>query len=144
MSKPLWIVVANGSRARLLERNGQGQPLTELKSWAHVATRQHPHNVGDADRQGGIRGRSGLAERQAPQDKERNSFAQELCHWLSQALTARQIGSIALLSSNAFLGDLVAHGQGHLRRHLSVVHAVDLTHLPLNELEDRLKLDFHL
>lgn len=144
MPLPIWIVVANGSRARLLQRAGHGEPLTELKDWAHPATRKHPHNATDADRQSGIRGRSGLAERQTPQDKERDTFAHEICLWLSHAINTQQVGNIALLSSNPFLGDLVAHGQGHLHRHLSAVHAVDLTHLPLSELEDRLQHDFHL
>lgn len=145
MPLPIWILVANGSRARLLQRNGHGGPLTELKDWTHPATRQHPHTPPDADRQSGIRGRSGLAERQLPQDKARNTFAHEICQWLTDALGTRQVGSIALLASNPFLGDLVAHSQGgQLHRHLSAVHPVDLTRLPLNELEHRLREDYRL
>lgn len=144
MPHPLWIVVANGSRARVLQRLQHNQPLTELKDWVHPATRQHRQDMVGHHRQSGIQGRSGLAERQAFQDQERAAFAGEICQWLLDALNQRQVDRIALLSSNPFLGELVAHGQGALQRHLHATHPVDLTRLPLDELDTRLRQSYRL
>ena len=51
MPTPVWIVVANGSRARVLQRNGQGEPLVELRDWVHPATRQHRQDLQGVVRQ---------------------------------------------------------------------------------------------
>lgn len=144
MSVPMWIVVANGSRARVLQRQKHPPGLTEVHDWVHTATRQHRSDLPGGHRQSGIRGRSGLAERSPAQDRERAAFAQEICQWLEQALHSHSVDRVALLASNPFLGELMAHGQGALHKHLSATHAVDLTGLPLPELEQRLRQDFRL
>lgn len=144
MPLPVWIVVANGSRARLLQRNSHTESLTEVRDWVHPATRQHRQDLNGNHRQSGIRRRSGLAERSPAQDKERSAFAQEIGQWLTQALNVQPISSIALLSSNPFLGELVAQGQGTWHKHLSATHAVDLTALPLPQLAQRLRDDYRL
>ena len=144
MPLPVWIVLANGSRARLLQRNSHAEPLIELRDWVHPATRLHTQDLGGAHRQSGIRGRSGLARHGSDQAHERSAFAQEICHWLAQAVHAQQVGSIALLASTPFLGELMAHGQGTLDKQLCAAHAVDLTALPLAQLEERLRQDYRL
>ncbi len=142
MPPAVWIVVANGSRARVLQRNHPAEGLTELRDWVHPATRQHHQDPGN--RQSGIRGRSGLAERSPIQDRERSAFAHEICDFLVQAVHSGEVDRIALLSSNPFLGELVAHGQGTLHKHLCATHAVDLTSLPLGQLQTRLREDYRL
>ena len=144
MPQTLWIVVANGSRARLFERSRHDAPLTELKDWVHPATREHRQDMVGKHRQSGMRGRSGLAERSPFHDRERGSFAAEICDWLTHAVQAHEVEHIALLASNPFLGELVAHGQGHLARHLCGTHAVDLTNLPVDQLGQRLKQTYRL
>ena len=144
MPLPVWIVVANGSRARLLQREGHAGALTEVRNWVHPATRAHHQDLPGGHRQSGIRGRSGLAERSPAQNRERSAFAQEICEWLAQGLYTRQAGSVALLASNPFLGELIAHGQGRLHGHLCAAHAVDLTALPLPQLAQRLHEDYRL
>lgn len=144
MPQPLWIVVANGSRARVFQRTRHDEPLTEVKDWVHPGTRQHQQVQGNGHRQSGIRGRSALAERSLPQDRERAAFAGEICAWLVHALHTHQVSRIALLSSNPFLGELMAHGQGALHPHLCATHAVDLTSLPAAQLEERLRETYRL
>lgn len=144
MPLPVWIVVANGTRARLLQRKAHAEALTEVRDWVHPATREHQQDLGNGHRQSGIRGRSGLAERSPAHDRERSAFAREICQWLSHGLSIHQAGSVALLSSNPFLGDLVAQGQNGLHKHLCGTHAVDLTALPLHELDERLRREFRL
>lgn len=142
MPSPLWIVVANGSRARVLQRHAPAEGLTELRAWVHPATRQHHQDFGN--RQSGIRGRSGLAERSPVQDRERHAFAHEVCDFLVQAVHRGDVDRIALFSSSPFLGELLTQSQGTLGPHLCARHAVDLTHLSLTDLSVRLLEDYRL
>ena len=48
------------------------------------------------------------------------------------------------LAYNPFLGELLAHGQGSLHKHLIATHVVELTSLPLYELGERLQQDYRL
>ncbi len=144
MSYPVWIVVANGSRARVLQRARPGEPLTEVKDWVSPSTRQQLQNFEGKHRHSGIRGRAGLAEPTEPKDHERDVFALDICRWLTQALNTQQVANIALIASNRFLGDLMNHAKGQLEKHVCAQHAVDLTSLSLQELEQRLHEDFRL
>ena len=145
MSLPIWIVVANGSRARLLQRKGPSQALVEVHNWVHPAARQHRDDLPQGHRQSGIQARSGLAPRQSIQDREREVFAREIMQWLSHELNNHAASSVALLSSNPFLGEMLAHQhQGQLHRQVCATHAIDLTSLPLQQLSQRLREDYRL
>lgn len=144
MPHRVWIVIANGSRARLLQRTAPGEPLTELQDWTHPATRLHPQDLGGPHSQSGIAGRTGLAQRSTPHEHEREAFAKEISEQLMEAVNAHKVGSIALLASNPFLGDLMSHAHGQLQKHLCATHDVDLTSLSLPELEQRLHDEFRL
>ena len=144
MPQPVWIVVANGSRARVFQRESEGAPLVEVKDWLHPGTRQHPQDLKGGHRTSGMRGRSGLAERSHPHDHERDAFAHEISQWLTHATNSQAIHRIALLSSHPFLDDLMACAQGAWHQHLCATHAVDLTRLPMAELEQRLRHDYRL
>lgn len=144
MPHPVWIVVANGSRARLLQRDRPGDALFEVMNWVHPQTRQHLSPAAGQHRNSGIRGRSGMARRQVTKDHERAQFAQDICHWLDSALGRQRIGAIAFFASNPFLGDLVAHGHGPLRQQLCGSHALDLTSLALPDLDQRMRSNYQL
>ena len=144
MPLPVWILVANGSRARLLQRTPSDHALTELRDWVHPATRQHRQDLPSGHRQSGIRGRSGLAERSRVQDRERAAFAQEIGHWMAHALRTQSVSRVALFASKPFLGDLITQAQNGWHCPLSSTHALDLTSLSLPELERRLHQDFGL
>lgn len=144
MSLPVWIVVANGSRARLLQRDRPGDPLFEVMDWVHPETRQHTDMQEGEHRTSGIQGRSGLAKRQTVKGHERTQFAQEICRWLDKGVLSHHIGAVAVFASNPFLGELLAQGNGSLQKHLHASHALDLTSLSLPELDHRLQRDYRL
>lgn len=144
MSSPVWIVVANGSRARLFQRDNRTDPLFEVRDWVHPQTRQHARLQEGEHRTSGIDGRAGLATRLSGKDRERAQFAQEICQWLEQELATHRIHSLAILASNPFLGDLMSHGHRQLRQQLCASHAVDLTALPVGPLDQRLRHDYRL
>ena len=144
MPQPAWIVIANGSRARLLQRDAPGEPLFEVMDWVHPETRHHAGPSDSRHRHSGTGGRAGLSPRMGDKDRARATFAQQICQWLVKEVDARQIGSLSLFASNPFLGELTAHGQGQLQRLIRHTHPVDLTHLSLTALNHRLQNEnFH-
>ena len=144
MPHGVWIVVANGTRARVVQRLRPGEPLTEVKDWVNPEARRHLQDFENTDRSSGIRGRAGLAEPTPLKLHERDSFARAICQWLLEAVNTQQVAHIALLASNPFLGELNGHAQGRLQQHVCATHAVDLTALSLPELQKRLQADYRL
>lgn len=144
MPKPLWILVANGSRARLLQRDQPGEALREIMDWVHPQTREHLGTPDSAHRTSGTRGRSGLAAPQSAKAHARAQFAQDINAWLKKAVAPQGVGRLAVFASSPFLGDLLSHGEGALERLLCASHPLDLTALSLQELELRLQQHYGL
>jgi protein required for attachment to host cells len=144
MSQPHWIVVANGSQARLLQRDHPGTELREIMHWVHPQTRQHMGNPDSAHRTSGMRGRSGLAPPQNASAHAREQFAREISQWLKKAVDSQGIGQLTVFASNPFLGELMSHEHGLLERHVFARHPLDLTSLTLPELDLRLHQHYGL
>ena len=144
MSHPLCIIVANGSQARAFERQGVHEPLVELHNWVHPQTRMHASEL-SLDHPGpGHSGRGGLAPRMEQRHKARHQFAHELSQWLQARLSGQTQGAVALFSSNPFLGELMAELPQALHRQVCASHPTDLTDLPFDALDERLRKDYLL
>jgi len=144
MSHPLWIVVANGSRARAFERSGALEPLVELQNWVHPQTRMHASELSWDYPGPGHSGRGGLTPRMEQRHKARNQFAHELSQWLQAQVARQNRGMLALFSSNPFLGELMAELPDTVHRHVCASHPTDLTALPFQALDERLRKDYRL
>lgn len=144
MPHPLWIIVANGSCARAFERSGVHAPLVELQRWEHPPTRLRASALSQDHPGPGHSGRGGLAPRIEQRHKARNQFAHELSLWLQARMARQQLGTVALVASNPFLGELVAELPKAVHRQVCASHPTDLTRLPLPLLEARLRQDYRL
>jgi len=144
MPKPLWILVANGSRARLLQRDHPGAALREIMDCVHPQTREHLGRPDSAHRTSGMRGRSGLAAPENPKAHARAQFAHDIRAWLSQAVAAQGVGRLAVFASSPFMGDLRTPGEGALEKLLCASHPLDLTGLALTDLDQRLHKQYGL
>lgn len=144
MSNTLWVVVANGSRARLLERPAPSDALREIRVWDHPEMREHGAPTHTAHRTSGTHGRSGLAPPQSNKTHLREQFADEIGDWLRHALNTQGQRPLAVIASNPFLGALLSHGNGWLSRRVCAHHPLDLTGLPLAQLDERLRREFRL
>ncbi|NMM82692.1 hypothetical protein B2J86_17475 [Acidovorax sp. SRB_14] len=143
MEKPVWVVVANGSRARVLEQHPtKPERWTETECWVHPQSRVHGADTGHGP--AGHAGRSGLASRSGPQEHERRAFAQQLAGLVATAVGEHRVGRIVVFASNPFLGELLAHLDSESRKRVADSHALDLTSLGMHELTQRLHSDFHL
>jgi protein required for attachment to host cells len=144
MSHPLWIVVANGSCARAFERSGAQEKLVELQNWVHPQTRMHASEL-SLDHPGpGHSGRGGLTPRIEQRHKARNQFAHELSQWLQAKVAHQNQGKLAVFSSNPFLGELMAELPATVHKCVCASHPTDLTALPFQALEERLRKDYRL
>lgn len=145
MEKPVWVLVANGSKARVLEQNSTKlEHWTEMECLLHPQSRLHDSSASHDSLAHAIAGRSGLAPRSSPKEHERRVFAKQLADMLGAAVGEHRVGRIVVFASNPFLGELLAHLDDESRKRLADSHALDLTSLGMHELTQRLQSDFHL
>lgn len=144
MSYPLCILVANGSQARAFQRNAGREPLVQLAQWVHPQTRVHASELTFDHPGPGHAGRGGLAPRVDIRHKARSQFAQQLIHWIEARMAHQEMGCLALFASNPFLGELMVLLPQTLHQHVCARHPTDLTSLPIQDLDHRLRHEFRL
>ena len=138
--KPDWILIANATRARLLEQETKDK-VKELKSFEHPQSRSRASELG-TERSGYQRtdrsfGAASFQPRTDARQKEHLLFARELAHYLEREAQLGTCGSISLLASSPFLGELKAELGSATRRLLGVTRDVDLTMVGKAELGRR-------
>ena len=127
--KPAWTLIANGTRARLLQQE-PGAPMVILESFIHPARPADgfapgPSLFGDLDAQWAIQHRH-------------TEFARDLAHLLEQEAQLDHFRSLTVFASNPFLGELDEELGKATRRRLAATHEADLTGFTLSELEERI------
>jgi protein required for attachment to host cells len=140
--KPEWILVANASQARLLQRE-PGCPLVVLQSFHHPASREHSSTLGDsaAGRQRTDRafGAAAFEPRADLHRKEHLKFAAELAEWLEEGARDSRYAGLQVFASSPFLGELKQHLGDATQRLLQGAHDVDLSAVGLTEMERRIE-----
>jgi len=140
--KPDWILVANASEARLLQRQ-PGHPLALLQAFHHPESRRHSSELGDdaSGRQAGDRlyGSAAFEPRLSPHKKEHLHFAQALAGVLEQGADAGTCERIHLFAASPFLGELKAALHEGARARLAGAHDLDLSALSAVQIEERLR-----
>jgi protein required for attachment to host cells len=112
--KIVWVVVADGARARILNADREARRLVTVSELASEAAR---HKTSDlvSDRQGrafesGDPGRrSGMEPRTDPQRHEQAEFARHVAEELKRAALAQRYDALCLVAAPRALGDLRAH-----------------------------------
>jgi len=104
-----WIVVANSSRARVLENRGAGTGLTPLQTYEHPESRVKGIDLA-SDRPGHTatdRGsRTALEPDTDPKRNAQEHFAHELAQALEQGRVQNRYQDLILVASSPFLGVL--------------------------------------
>jgi len=115
LMKPDWTLVANATRARLLQQE-RGAPMVILESFIH------PRGRGKLD----------------ASDDEHIEFARELAHLLEQEAQLDHFRSLTIFASSPFLGEIRAELGKATQRRLTGTHDLDLTRFGPSELEERI------
>jgi protein required for attachment to host cells len=117
--KPDWVLIANTTRARVLQQE-PGSAMVVLESFVHPAGRGQPSEPLMDARQ-----------------KECTRFAHELAQYLEQEARQGHFGSLTIFASASFLEELRASLGRITKRLLSGLHELDLTSVGVAELERR-------
>lgn len=111
-----WVLVANGERARCLERHATSHALTELVDFVH------PHaSLTEAAAKG--HGRTGHAgtqfePRTEADDKARGEFAKQLAAYLNGGIEAHRFNVLVLIATSPMLGDIESRLSGAAKKAL--------------------------
>ena len=141
--KETWIVLANASRARILDREPGGR-LEELADLVHPQSREKGIELasdreGHAEKTHGDLGRMRTAfqPHMEPRQKEHSVFAVEVSRYLEDAVTQGRCRGLVLIASDPFLGELKSHLGDAAARVLSAAIPRDLTSFSGHDLERR-------
>lgn len=125
-----WILVANASRARLLQHDA-GMPLVMLQHFDHPQSRLHaadlaPDQMGRraADR---AHGAVAMTARNDPHRRQAELFAQELTTFIEQAARERRFHRLNVFAAPPFLSLLRRHCGPATQRLLGGMFNVDLS-----------------
>jgi len=145
---PVWVLVADASRARIFEVKIGSNAFELVHDYPHPASRLKDHDVG-SDRPGrvsqshagphpGKGSRSGTDEHSF-KETEHDHFARELCGELTRGLNEHRCGRVVLVANPEFLGHLREVADHNLTKHVSEGVAKDYTSLDPRELAERLR-----
>jgi protein required for attachment to host cells len=139
-----WLVVANASKARVLEESGKPGAYAHIADLVHPQSRQKGVDLAD-DRPGHVpgmsahgTGSSAYDPRTDPREREHDRFARELAAVLNQGVAAGRCAGLVLVASNPFLGHLKGHLDARANGLLLRSVAADYTSLDERELAQRL------
>ncbi len=143
MGKFDWIVIANGSQARILEK-----PHSEAQDWVEVERLLYPDirvhgNKLDGDTRGHtIAGRRGLAPRQEPREYHHHKFCKLISDKLKEGAVSARIYKITIFASAQVLGELLKQTEEVAKKLIGETHAIDLTAVPMHDLNKRFRKEF--
>jgi protein required for attachment to host cells len=139
-----WLVVANASRARVLEESDKAGAYVHLADLVHPQSRQKGTDLA-GDRPGHVpgmtahgAGSSAYDPRTAPREREHDRFAREVATMLNDGIAAGRCAGLLLVASNPFLGHLKEHLDEQARKAVLRTVAADYTALNERELAQRL------
>lgn len=113
MSGAIWILVADATQARLFSTTGSKEPLLELQDMLHSAGRSKISDL-VTDQPGkhsgsGHTGTHGMENSQDIKDRERDSFAREICLLLEKSHQQKQFHRLYLAAPSHMLGAFHKH-----------------------------------
>ena len=108
--KPVWILVADSSQARIFSAENSQADLIEIETLLHPEGRLHEQNM-DSDLPGknsGSQGAGGHAysDENSPKEQEEINFALRVANHLSDELNQNKYERLYMVAAPAFLGDL--------------------------------------
>lgn len=138
--KPTWILIADGSRARLFEQVRPREHWRELRAWVHPASRLRTESLafdqlGRASK--GQPGATSFVPRTSPKQREHRRFAHELARHLDLGVRSGQCDALVLIASNSLLGEVRQALPAQAAKRVLWSAPVDLTSFAGRELESR-------
>jgi len=138
-----WVLVANGSQARLFNMDGPKKSITLVKEFAHPESRMKTDKL-SSDRSGhymsgGTQGSGSFQEATDPKTYELERFAMELAKSLDEGRAANKFGDVVLVASPHFLGLLKQNMSDQLGKIVSLTIQKDYTAVNERDMLDQIK-----
>lgn len=144
-SKPsaTWILVADGSRARILTKSGRRRALHPVFDHDFTAPSRMPTRELVSDRAGresnpAHGGMHGMEPATDPHRYEKVQFARRMAHLLDGAAANHEFERLVLVAPPQCMGDLRGALGKETRRRVSDAVCKDLTQLSVHELQQHL------
>ncbi len=137
-----WVVVADGTRARILEASSANGPLNEIDGLVHPEGRLRDRELtsdlpGRAFDSGG-QGRHAMESKVDPKRQEHIRFAAELADFLEAARVAHKFDELVIVAAPTFLGQLRDKLSRAITRLITSQIDKDLTLLSVDDIRTRL------
>jgi protein required for attachment to host cells len=142
-ARRLWLVVADGSRARILSRKARNEPLEEIETVESVAARLRGREIGtDApgrayDSSG--QGRHAMEQPTDPQEHEKMTFLDDLAGRINAAVAKNSFDDLVLIAAPQALGRLRDKLDKQAAQRVVADAPKDLTGRPLKDLAKQLE-----
>ncbi len=134
-----WVLVANGSQARIFNLDGPQKSITLVKEFTHPESRMKTDKL-SSDRLGNYGsssvGNSSYTEPTDPKSYEFERFAMELAKVLDEGRSANKFDKVVLVASPHFLGLIKQNLSEQLSK--AVSHTIQKDYTAVNE-RDMLK-----
>jgi len=142
-TRRLWLVVADGSRARILSRQSRNEPLEEIETLDHAAARLPGREItsdgpGRAFDSGG-QGRHAMEPPTDPHEHEKLAFLDDLAGRLNAAVAKNSVDDLVLFAAPHALGRLREKLDKQATQRVIADAPKDLTGRPVKELAKQLE-----
>ena len=136
-----WVVIADGSRARICAKKARGA-LSEMQTIEHPNGRAKARDLvtdGQSTTFSSVgANRHGVGADSAPKDHEKEVFARELARRLEEGRTGNHFDQLVLVAPPAFLGLLRENLSAPLAKCVTQSVAKDLTQAKLEDISKQL------
>jgi protein required for attachment to host cells len=138
-----WILIADGARARILQNDGPGKGLHEVKGLVFHGDHASTHEI-MSDREGRSHssvgpGRSAIESHSDPHRELKKKFAHQLADALAHGLQQKAYDRLVIVAAPSALGDLRAALSEQVRAKVTGEVAKDLTKTPDGEVAEHLR-----
>lgn len=138
-----WIVIADGSRARIVvpREGGKGFDIVSetASEEAHAPSREIGSDRPGRTQESGYSARHGIEPRQDPHEERKAAFIRNLAVRLNQAAAQKRFDGLILFAPPRCLGELRDALDDGARGKIKAATPKDLTKLPLGELPRHLE-----
>ncbi|MGZ3458552.1 MAG: host attachment protein [Archangium sp.] len=143
MADALWILVANGSRAKLFATDERAERWDLREEFFHEESRSFSRtllNQPDNPNAGSLHKPQPENEPDARQQLEHDRFARQLADKLERGLNDRAFDRLVIAAPPGFLGLLRKHISPRVRQRLMLDFRADYVNVPVRELPARIPL----
>ncbi|MEA3412038.1 MAG: host attachment protein [Pseudomonadota bacterium] len=137
-----WVLVADSTRARLMEAENAIGPLREIETLVHPESRLHERDIntdspGRAFDSGG-QGRHAMGQHVGAKEHEAGTFVRDISHRLDRGRKSGDLKQLVIVAAPALLGLLRKHMSAETARLITLELDKNITQMDISELRAHL------